>query len=293
MKTLIKSTLSFVLALPLLVLGLFIILVMLLFGIEKSSQFFAWFFMKIGPKTPRHKVVLRNLELCFPKMDTPDQKELAVKSWGNLGAMLAEMIFFKFMKEEEFKRRVTINDKVKAFTKGAKFIVNSHLSNFEIFSHISKIFNVVINCLYKEPKSKFFNYIILFLRKQPFFYMHANKSTEGLKAFINAIKKNEFSWMFVDQNAPNGINTTFFNLPVKTTDIVGKLALKYKAPIFMVRVIRTGTAKYRIETEKFELKDSDTSHSITQKMNDVIEGWIKEHPEQYYWVHRRFKLVGY
>ncbi|CAO5678845.1 MAG: Lipid A biosynthesis palmitoleoyltransferase [Holosporales bacterium] len=291
-----KNVISFIntlLLLPFLILLFFILAIMLLMGIEKSSQFFSILFMKIGPKLNRHKVVLRNLELCFPNMDEANRKILAIKSWGNLGALFSEMIFFKFMKEDEFKKRVTIQDDVGAFTKGGKFVVISHLSNFEAFTHTSKKFNICINCLYKMPKNKIFHELLLWIRKQPYFYMHKNSSTDGLKAFINALKKEEIAWMLVDQNAPNGIDTTFFNLPVKTTDLVGKLSLKFSVPIYMARIIRTGTAFYEIETLKLDIQETDTSHSITQKMNDIIEGWIREHPEQYYWVHRRFKLVGY
>jgi KDO2-lipid IV(A) lauroyltransferase len=249
--------------------------------------------MKICPRLKRHKVVLRNLELCFPNMFKDERADLAIKTWGNLGAMLGEMLFWKLMSEKEFKKRVTIKDDVGAFCKGAKFVVVSHFSNFEVFTTVPSICCLHIHCLYSRPKNSFFDKILYWLRERPFMHLHRNSGHEGIKAFINGIKQKHIIGMYVDQNAPNGIPTTFFNLPVKTTDLAAKLSLKYNCPIYMARIIRTGTAKYEVETQKFEVLESDTSDSITQKMNDIIEGWIREYPEQYYWVHRRFKLVGY
>jgi KDO2-lipid IV(A) lauroyltransferase len=282
-KRFIKYSLIFLL------LGL-IVPIMLLVGIENSSKFFSWLAMKIGPKLKRHKVVLRNLELCFPDMPSDERSNLAIRTWSNLGAIFGEMLFFKLMSEKEFKKRITIKDDVGAFREGAKIIVISHLSNFEIFTNLPKLLKVIMHCLYSRPKNKIAEKLVFWLRDRPYLSLHANDGHNGLKAYINSLKNQEMIWMLVDRypTKGHGIDTTFFSKPTKTASLPAQLSLKYNAPIFLGRVIRTGTARYEVKTDKMTIEATDSVETITQKINDAIESWVKEYPEQWYWILHRF-----
>ncbi|MBP9752983.1 MAG: hypothetical protein KBD31_04160 [Proteobacteria bacterium] len=264
--------------------------IMLLMGIEKSSRFFSWGSMKIGPKLKRHNVVLRNLELCFPEKEESERKTLAVKTWSNLGAIFGEMLFFKLMSEKEFRKRVKIEDDVGCINAGAKIIAISHISNFEIFTNLPKFLKIFMHCLYSRSKNKITEKLVSWLRQRPYLSLHANDGHNGLKAFINALQKHEMIWMLVDQESSKGvgIETKLFRHNVKTTSLPAQLALKYSAPIYMVRVIRTGVARYTIRSENFTITPEDTIQSITQNINNKIEEWVREYPEDWAWLHKRF-----
>ncbi|CAO5680509.1 MAG: Lipid A biosynthesis lauroyltransferase [Holosporales bacterium] len=273
-----------------LLLGL-LVPVMLMLGIEKSSQFFSWIAMKVGPKLKRHKVVLKNLELCFPEMKELERTELAIKTWSNLGAIFGEILFFKLMTKKQLKKRTKIEDRANAFSNGKKIYVFSHLSNFEVFLNLAVLYkDVETHGLFSAPKNVFILKLIRWLRERENLYLHANHSSKDLKSYIRALIDEKVIWMLVDQESSKGvgIDSILFGHHVKTTSLPAQLTLKYSAPIYMVRVIRTGLVRYTIRSEQLALLETDTIQSITQKINDRIEEWVKEYPEDWAWLHKRF-----
>jgi KDO2-lipid IV(A) lauroyltransferase len=289
MKKITEYIAGFLILIPL----SFFFLFLYILGIEKASRLISSLFLKVGPKLKRHQVVLRNLELCFPDMDKKERELLAIQTWSNLGAMFGEMIFWKFMEMDEIKRKIVVEDDVGAFQKGAKIIVGAHISNFEIWGQIPRMFEFHTHSLYTPLKNGLINKLLLMFRESKFMHFYSNHSHNTLKNYISALNKDEVICMLVDQHRPYGIVTTFFDQPVKTTDLAAKLALKYDSPLFVGRIIRTGLACYKVKTEKLEITENDNALTITQRINDIFEMWIKEYPEQYYWIHRRFKLCGY
>ena len=101
--------------------------------------------------------------------------------------------------------------------------------------------------------------------------------------------------VLVDQKFTNGLRTTFFGRECETNPVLGMLARHYKCDVYPARCIRLPGNRYRLEIEdKLDLprrKDGSVDvHATTQMLNDTVERWVREHPGQWMWFHKRWTL---
>jgi Kdo2-lipid IVA lauroyltransferase/acyltransferase len=100
-----------------------------------------------------------------------------------------------------------------------------------------------------------------------------------------------------DQDAgPRGFFVDFFGRPASTHKAVALMALQFDAPLVVIGVARVGTPmKYEVEVEDvidprdFRLRRADAVRAITTRFTRAIERLVRKHPEQYFWLHRRWK----
>jgi len=100
--------------------------------------------------------------------------------------------------------------------------------------------------------------------------------------------------MLVDQYHTKGVDVTFFGRPARTNPLIARLARQFECPIYGVRSVRLPEGRIRLElTRPIDTpRDADGRIDIAgtmQRINDVVEGWVREHPEQWLWVHRRWR----
>ena len=100
--------------------------------------------------------------------------------------------------------------------------------------------------------------------------------------------------MLVDQHRKPGARVNFFGRPCWANVAIARLARQYECPVHGARVIRLPKHRFRIElTRALELpRDAEGLVDIDrtmQKITSIIEGWVREHPEQWLWLHRRWR----
>ncbi len=100
--------------------------------------------------------------------------------------------------------------------------------------------------------------------------------------------------MLVDQHYTRGVDVTFFGRTCKANPLIAMLAREVECPIYGTRVIRLPGNRFRgeISDEVKPVRDADGRIDVRgtmQAITDVVEGWVREHPEQWLWVHRRWR----
>jgi KDO2-lipid IV(A) lauroyltransferase len=100
--------------------------------------------------------------------------------------------------------------------------------------------------------------------------------------------------VLVDQHYGKGVDVTFFGQRCKANPLIAALARHVECPIYGVRIIRKPGGHFQAEmSEEIPLvRDADGNIDIQgtlQAITSVIEGWIREHPEQWLWLHRRWR----
>ena len=100
--------------------------------------------------------------------------------------------------------------------------------------------------------------------------------------------------LLADQYYDNGPMVTFFGHKAAANPLLAKLARNYDCPVYPARTIRLPGGRYRIELQdRLELPRDKAggidTDATTQLVNTVMEGWIREHPEQWLWLHRRWR----
>jgi KDO2-lipid IV(A) lauroyltransferase len=100
--------------------------------------------------------------------------------------------------------------------------------------------------------------------------------------------------MLVDQHDRRGFDVQFFGQPARTSALIARLARQIDCPIQGVRVIRLPENRFRVELTDPITPARNTAGEIdingtVQAIAHVVEGWVREHPEQWLWLHQRWR----
>jgi KDO2-lipid IV(A) lauroyltransferase len=110
----------------------------------------------------------------------------------------------------------------------------------------------------------------------------------------DALQKGQHVAILVDQYFTNGVDVTFFDRKTKANPTLARLLRQIECPIHGVRIIRLPGHRFRAELSEEVAPVRDASGQIDvqgtmQAITSVVEGWIREYPDQWWWVHRRWR----
>ncbi len=115
----------------------------------------------------------------------------------------------------------------------------------------------------------------------------------SVKPLVRALKDNGVIGLISDQDSgESGVFVIFFGRLASTPVGTAQLALKFKTPILVALAIRAHPGKYQLRFREVEITDDDTVQTLTQKYTTIIEEFIRKNPEQYFWMHRRWKTTA-
>jgi KDO2-lipid IV(A) lauroyltransferase len=118
----------------------------------------------------------------------------------------------------------------------------------------------------------------------------------ALGEMIRVLQRNQILIVQVDQDArQSGVYVNFFGRPASTHRAPATLALKYNAPIVMANIYREGSLNYCVISDPLypeAFRDRpDPVKALTQAVSDLFEDCVRAHPEQWFWVHDRWKTA--
>ena len=109
-----------------------------------------------------------------------------------------------------------------------------------------------------------------------------------------ALKNGQHVGMLVDQYLSNGVEVTFFGRKTRANPMLARLLRQIECPIHGVRIIRLPGHRFRAELSEEVKPVRDAAGQIDiqgtmQAVTSVIEGWVREYPDQWLWLHRRWR----
>lgn len=236
----------------------------------------------IGPHLKAARIAEENVKLCFPNYSEADVGKVLSGMWDNLGRIIGEIAHIHRMSPEEFKKRVRIKGEYSV----PGMFVSAHFGNFELPAKISQVLNLKLNLVYRPVNNQFVNILIRKLREIEGREL-IKKGLSGIADMLKALKRGESVGMLVDQRMKEGAKLLFFGMSAKTVTAPARVALKQGVPIYLVFITRREGCYFDVEFRKI---DGDPDYIKTmQKINDEIEYKIRQNPEQWFWVHRRWR----
>jgi len=245
-------------------------------------------------------VAIQNLQMVFGREKSASEiRDIAHRTFRNLGMMAMEFFRIPRMDVKTFKKRVKIEgleEALKLFQKGKGiFLLLSHFGNWEMMGVMSKVIGQPIMVLAKPMKRK--EWLDDWIGKI--------RSASGLEVIstVNASRKvmrglsqNRVVGILIDQRAKRseGIWADFFGRKAPTTPGLAVLAMKTGAPVLPVFMVRDGFRGHRlIIKEPLDLiRTGDVKKDVeanTELFNRVLESMIRQYPDQWFWVHRRWE----
>ena len=276
---------------------LFKIIIFLLFPFSKkmSSKIISKSFMFLGKLSKYNQIAKNNCKIVFPDLNEKEITKIINNSWQNLGHNLFELTFLKKLLKDKHKieiKGLEVLEKIKKENFPVIFF-SIHSSNWEVCVPFLDQNNFKTGAIYRHINNTFFNRYIYkqrtdALKTKDSFYTPKGKvsAKEILEGVINS--KNIF--LLIDQKDSAGTEVNFFGKKVKTQTGFLKIARKYKLKLIPMRNIRLPDNKLQITFEQPLLHNNDEI-SDERKMletNYIIEKWIRDNPDNWFWQHKRF-----
>ncbi len=235
--------------------------------------------------------IIQNIELTMPNKTGRERKKFINKIAHFIGITFIELIFnseFQKNKNQFNYRKKDLKPLIKAKSEGRPIIiVSAHLGPWEAVRAVLKMHNLTTGAIYKKNKNQFYETIHLKAIKsggEPIF----PTGVSGTKRMVKHLKNGGNVAVMLDQAAPDGEFFDFLGVPAKTATSIAKIALKLNAlvvPSYAIRCEINQTINIYFE----EPLVSTSYQDMTEKLTQSIERKVREYPEQWYWLHRRWK----
>ena len=273
------------------------------FDPDKTANFFGAVTRTVGPWLREHKIGRANLTAAFPEKSPAEIDTILMGVWENLGRVGAEFAHIDHLwdlnpENWESGRIEPAPGSIEKFValrddgKGA-LIFASHLANWELPALAAPAYGLESAVLFRRPNIAAVDRAVQDIRAVNMGTMVATTHDAPLR-LAQALQNGVHVGMLVDQHFGRGVDVTFFGRKTKANPLLARLARQIEVPIHGVRIMRLPNHRFRIEMsdEVKPVRDADGKIDVqgtTQAINSVIEGWVREHPEQWLWLHRRWR----
>jgi len=247
----------------------------------------------------RQREAVKALQLAFPARTPKECRQMVRRMYRHLGMNLAEIMRVLGGKMEELDDRVTVEgrpyfDEAMARGRGV-IILTAHIGNWDLLAMLAIRLGQTLTIISKNMRHSSLDDVWMDLRGK----MGVNilPAHHAIRPALAALKRKEILGFILDQNRPKetGIFVDFFGRPACTSTGLAYIASQTQSPIVPVFIHRTKDHRHVIEVgpllEPPENREPETIERETQRYTRIIEDAVRTYPEQWIWMHRRWKTV--
>ncbi len=273
------------------------------FDPDKTANLFARVAGLIGPKLREQRIGRANLTAAFPEKTPEEIETILAGVWDNLGRVGAEFAhidhIWDFDEARPNEGRTQLSRRTHELFHQLRLdgkpalIFASHLANWEMPALAAVAHGLDTAILYRRPNIASADRIIQEMRQVKMGTLIPAGRDAPLR-LAEALQKGQHVAMLVDQYLTGGVEVTFFGRKTRANPMLARLLRQVECPIHGVRIIRLPGHQFRAELTE-EVKPVRDEHGkidvqgTTQAVTSVVEGWIREYPDQWLWLHRRWR----
>lgn len=250
----------------------------------------------------RKKIVLENLQIAFPEWSDERRLRVGRESVYQLGYNFSEFLTIPAMTPRWLEKNVVFEgwenlEKAREQKKGI-FFLSLHLGNGDMAANAITLKGQEVFIITKRFKTKWFDDLWFSIRgAQGVKYIDAHGPSNAFE-ILKALKRNAGLVFVLDQfmGRPYGVETRFFGRKTGSAYGLALFFQKTKAPVLPIYTYEGADNKIHVvfepalDTSSCVVDDKDQSiRNLTQTFNDKLEEIVRKHPEQWMWVHRRWK----
>lgn len=270
-------------------------------GPERASNLGGRVLSTIGRFFPHNKVGLANLTAAFPQKSEQELRSILKGVWENLGRTACEYAAMDELWDYDIaaktQGRISLNNpeifaQLQHDGKPA-LIFTAHLANWELPAVAAASQGLEVAALFRMPNNPYVAKGILKLREKNMGRLIPAGRMAPL-ALARILEEGSHVGMLIDQRLTKGEKVIFFGRECTVNPTFARLARQFDCPVHGVRVVRLEGTKFHLEaTEALDLPRDNTGkiaiQPTMQLLTTIIEGWIRENPSQWLWLHRRWR----
>ena len=270
---------------------------------DRMADVAGWVMRTVGPLLPEQPIARANLKAAFPEKSATEIERILRASWDNLGRMGAEFAnldrLWNFDLEHPERGRIKSDqaniDRFLRLANDGKpaLIFSAHLGNWELPAISAATYGIDSAVLYRKPNIAGVDRWLRETRTASMGELISASLDAPLK-LAEALERGAHVGMLVDQYYRRGVPVTFFGRRTMANPLLARLAQHFDCPIHGVRIVRLPDHTFRGDMTEQIAPARDAQGKIDvagtmQIITSVVEGWIREHPEQWLWQHRRWR----
>ncbi len=249
----------------------------------------------LGPLSGAHKVADRNLRLAFPDMSEAERKRVLVAQWDGFGRAFAEFSLMDRILPSTGRVEVVNVERLHqiASERLPVVFISGHLSNWEVMPAAIVDSGVTCQMTYRAANNP---YVDDRIKKSRFRYgvrLFAPKGGDGARELLEAMGRGESVALMNDQKFNGGVAAPFFGHMAHTAPGPTRLALRFGTVLQPMSVQRTKGARFKvvvhdpITVPRTGDRTADIESGV-RLINRFMEDRIRERPEEWFWVHKRW-----
>ena len=248
----------------------------------------------------QRRLTLENLNRAFgDEMDAAVRLKVAAKCYRHFGGVITEFITLARMSPAQVRSRVELeNPQVlqAALDEGkGVLLIGGHMGNWELMSAAMVAAGIPYTMYVGRQKNPFADRFINAMRGAYGAGTVAKRG--GMRGMIKALRGNQVLGLLSDQHfSRNRHFVRFFGLPVSVAPGPGALATHSRPPLVFAESWKVGRNRYHARFTRLELPEPSGNEEwdllvVSQRISDAVEAAVRRHPEQYFWMHRRWREI--
>ena len=246
------------------------------------------------------RVAERNLAAAFPARSSAERQAIASRAFAHFGRLLLELLKFGTLTPEQMLARVDVEGEERARAayaqgKGVIFITG-HFGFWELQAMVHALRVEPITMLARTLDNAALNRVLEGIRTRTGNAVIYRRGT--LRRVLRVLQEGHGVAVLIDQHIQtrDAIAVDFFQRPAATTAAVAALALRTGAPIMPVFALPLSGGRYRMiyehPVEPPAADSPDAVRELTQRCTDILEMYVRRHPELWLWMHRRWRAAS-
>jgi Kdo2-lipid IVA lauroyltransferase/acyltransferase len=274
------------------------------FDPDKTANFFGRVTQFIGRRLREDRIGRENLKAAFPEKSPEEIERILSGVWDNLGRIGAEFAHLDHIwdydaEHPEKPSRVEFSPRTKELFDGLRddgkpaLFFACHLGNWELPALAAVAHGLDAAILFRRPNVESADRAIEKIRAVKMGTLIPAGRDAPLR-LAQALQNGQHVAMLVDQYLTNGVEVTFFGRKTTANPMLARLRRQVDCPIHGTRIIRLPNNRFRAELSEEVKPVFDASGQIDvqgtmQAITNVVEDWVREYPEQWLWLHRRWR----
>lgn len=245
----------------------------------------------------RRSYALATLRRTLPERSENERRRILDAMYRNFAINYIEVLRLAGGADDDLRQLVTIEGEeiVQAALRRGKgaLILTAHLGNFDLLAMFTAQRGYPLTIISKEIKNLAISGMWMDLRER--YGVKIVLSHDSMRGCLKALKANGLLGFVLDQNRPHdqGVFVTFFGRPACTTPGMAFISALTQAPVVPVFIHRTADGQHHLRVlpaiEPPADRGEDNLRRATQRYTTIIEEEVRRHPDQWIWIHRRWK----